>query len=59
MTYSLWDGAIAAGATLDELHKINMGMYPPKFLATIIAWHMTHQQINSHIEDAKAQKMKK
>jgi len=59
MTYMLWDSAIAAGATLEELHRINLGIYPSKFLATIVAWHMTHGQINSHIEDAKAAKMKK
>ena len=56
MTYSLWDSAIAAGATLDELQKIRSGKYDSRFLATLVAWNMTHQQITSHIEDAKSKK---
>jgi hypothetical protein len=56
MTYSIWDSAIAAGATLKELEGIEKGRYSSKFLATLVAWHVTSMQINSHIEDAKAKK---
>ena len=56
MTYSIWDSAIAAGATLDELQKIRSGRYTPRFLASLVAWHMTHQQITSHTEDARSKK---
>jgi hypothetical protein len=59
VTYSLWDSAIAAGATLEELQKMHAGRYSPKFLASLVAWNNMKNMIANHIEDAKAKKIKK
>ncbi len=57
-TYAIWDAAVAAGATLEELEKIQGGDYSSKFLAQLIAWHAGYKGINSNVEDAKAQNSK-
>lgn len=48
--YSVWDAAIAAGATLEELSKLES--YPKKFLAKLVAWHNYHSLIELHGQDA-------
>lgn len=58
MSYALWDAAIAAGATMDELHRMEMGVYPPTLLAKVIAWRKGSIAINNHTEAAKAKAMK-
>jgi hypothetical protein len=58
ISYSVWDAAIAAGATLDELKSIDEGKYPSWFLGKVIAWHMVHRLIDNHQEDAVATSMK-
>ena len=51
ITFPLWEAAIAAGATLDELN--NLDSYPKRFQAKLIAWHQKHQIVKMHQEDAK------
>ncbi len=48
--YSEWDAAIAAGATLDELLRLEQ--YPIMFRAKLIAWHNYHRAIEMHAQDA-------
>jgi len=50
----LWEAAIAAGATLDELEKIDSGEYTIKFQARLIAWHQKHKIVQMHEQDAVA-----
>jgi len=50
--YPLWDAAVAAGATLDELEKMEQGGYKPKFLHKVIAWKLNRDQIEMHKQDA-------
>ena len=46
LQFSLWDAAIAAGATLQELADIDK--FPKQFRAKIIAWYEGHQLIKLH-----------
>jgi hypothetical protein len=57
-TYAVWDAAIAAGATLEELDRVQSGDYSSKFLAHLIAWHAGYKGINSNVEDAKSKHAK-
>lgn len=50
MHYSVFDAAIAAGATLEELSKLES--YPKPFLAKLVAWHNFHSLIELHGQDA-------
>ena len=50
MTFPLWEAAIAAGATLDELQRIDS--YPREFRAKVVAWHQKHKLVRSHEQDA-------
>ena len=50
LMFPLWEAAIAAGATLDELSKLDD--YPKKFLAKLIAWHIKHRLVRMHEQDA-------
>jgi hypothetical protein len=59
MSYAIWDAAIAAGASMDELKAIDEGQYPSWFLGKIIAWHIAHRQISSHSDDAVAKSVRK
>jgi len=52
--YSVWDAAIAAGATLEELSKLES--YPKAFLAKLVAWHNFHSLIELHGQDASSSK---
>jgi hypothetical protein len=54
--FSVWDAAIAAGATLDELSRLEE--YPKKFLAKLVAWHGYHSLVNLHGQDAASPKGK-
>lgn len=58
MSYAIWDAAIAAGASLDELRDIDKGKYPSWFLGKIIAWHIASRLIHNHQEDAVAASIK-
>ncbi|MBD3251180.1 hypothetical protein GF380_01775 [Candidatus Uhrbacteria bacterium] len=49
--YPLWDAAIDAGATLDELQSLDE--YPKRFQAQLIAWHQIKKLINLHTEEAR------
>jgi len=50
----VFDAAIAAGATLDELARIDA--YPKAFLAKLVAWHQLSNLIRVHQEDASQEK---
>ena len=56
--FSIWEAATAAGATLDELVKIERGEYPSWFLARLVAWHQLHGLVAMHREDAARPKTK-
>jgi len=55
----LWEAAIAAGAGLDELEKLDRGGYPVVFQARLIAWHQKHKIVRMHEQDAVAQAAKR
>jgi hypothetical protein len=57
MTFPLWEAAIAAGATLDELQRLDD--YPKPFLAKLIAWHQKHNIVRTHEQDAVARATEK
>ena len=52
--FPLWDAAISAGATLDELEKVDQGGYKGKFLAKVMAWKRTRNFVDLHSSDAQA-----
>lgn len=53
VSYPLWDAAIAAGASLDELERLDEGEYSIKMQAKLIAWHQLHQLVEAHKEEAR------
>lgn len=57
-TFAIWDAAIAAGATLDELQELHTGKYSSRFLAHLVAWNALKNAINSNVEDAKSEKLR-
>lgn len=59
ISFAAWEAAVAAGATLEDLRRLDRGGYPPAFVAKLIAWHDTHRLIDAHIEDAKSMAMRK
>lgn len=48
--FSIWEAAIAAGASLDELMRLEE--YPKWFLAKLVAWYETHKMVELHSQDA-------
>ncbi len=50
IAFPLWEAAIAAGATLDELARLDS--FPVKFQARLIAWHQKHELVAMHRQDA-------
>ena len=59
ITYPLWEAAIAAGACLDELEKLDRGDYPVKFQARLLAWHQKHMIVSANVQDAVSKASKK
>jgi hypothetical protein len=60
MGFAEWDAAIAAGATLTELHQWDNGVvFSNRFKAKVVAWHRLSSLIGTHVEDARARKMEK
>jgi hypothetical protein len=59
MSFPVWDAAIAANATLDELEKLDAGQYPKIFVAKLVAWHMLKRQIDLHSQDAQITEQKR
>jgi len=57
MTFPLWEAAIAAGATLDELNRLDD--YPARFQAKLIAWHQKHRIVLLHEQDAVSEAARK
>lgn len=56
LEFSGWEAAVAAGATLDELLKWANGEYPRPFMAKVIAWHILHNAVEMHFNDAMTSK---
>lgn len=56
MHFSEWEAAVAAGASLDELMRLDE--YPKKFRAKLIAWHEFHKLMILHTQDAATPKAK-
>jgi hypothetical protein len=59
LTFPLWEAAIAAGATLDDLEKLDRGGYQVDFQARLLAWHSIHNQVEMHRQDAVARAMER
>lgn len=57
--FALWEAAIEAGATLDELNKLFEGGYSPRFLAYLLAWHRLHKAVELHSEAAAMRDLNK
>ena len=57
LTFPLWEAAVAANATLDELERLDD--YPKTFLAKLIAWHQKHRIVQMHEQDAAARAAEK
>jgi len=57
VTFQLWEAAISAGATLDELTKLDT--YPKAFQAKLIAWFEKHNLVKTHRQAAAAEAAKK
>ena len=57
ITFPLWEAAIAAGATLDELSRLDD--YSKRFQAKLIAWHQKHKIVQLHEQDARSKAMNK
>lgn len=53
LSFSIWDAAIAAGAGIEDLWKLDQGLYPHSFVAKILAWHRGKIAIDNHTEAAK------
>ena len=51
--FELWEAAVAAGL---DVSLLDLGAYPIRFLAKLIAWYRYHNLINTHIEIAKQPK---
>jgi len=54
MYYAEFDAAVAAGATLDELLRLET--FPKWFRAKLVAWHNLNNLIYLHGQDAAAPK---
>lgn len=54
LSFPLWEAAVAAGATLEELRRLHRGLYRKDFVVSLLAWHEMHQTVALHIEDARA-----
>lgn len=59
VSFTKWEAAVAAGATLDELKKLHAGVYPNAFIAKLIAWHNMHELVEANADDAVARDMKR
>jgi hypothetical protein len=59
MSYIIWSAAIAAGATLDQLEKLEQGGYSRAFLAKVVAWYNISRLIDLHANDAQNEAIKK
>lgn len=54
--FSEWEAAVAAGASLDELMRLDK--YPIEFRAKLVAWHGYHKLVELHAQDAAVPKGK-
>ena len=58
-SYPLWDAAVAAGATLDELEKLDEGGYPRELQIKLLAWREMSRLVALHTEDARARALER
>jgi len=60
LRYHLWEAAIAAGATLEELQQLDQGtIFAHPFKVALLAWHGLHQEVEKHGTDASIKKPKR
>ena len=59
LTFPVWEAAVAAGATLDELKKLDDGKYPIAFQARLIAWYEKHRLVVMHTQEAVSKAMER
>jgi len=59
MSFPLWEAATAAGASLDELEKLESGGYATWFQAKLVAWHQLHQIVEQNKQDAVSRVMER
>ena len=59
MSYKIWEAAIAAGASLDEMERLEQGHYSNAFLAKLVAWYNMSEAIHMHSEEAKSDAIKR
>ena len=59
LSFPTWDAAINAGATLDELEKMDNGGYKPMFVAKLVAWDTIKRHIQLHSQDAQITEQKR
>lgn len=52
IVFTLWEAGVAAGATLEELIRLDAGVYGNKFSARLIAWHNLHILVDINQKDA-------
>lgn len=58
MAFEVFDSAIAAGANIEDLWKIDNGEYPSTFVAKLIAWNRGRKLIENNVSDASVQHSK-
>jgi hypothetical protein len=49
-SFAEWEAAVASGATLNELEKLENGGYSKTFRAKMLAWHKLHKAVEMHSE---------
>jgi len=59
MSFPLWEAAITAGASLTELEKLDAGGFSVRFQGKLMGWHMLHQLVGLHKQDAAARASEK
>lgn len=55
----LWEAAIEAGATLDELEKMDSGGYSNRFLSRLMVWYQRRKLFEAHVSEAESEYIKK
>lgn len=58
-SFEVINAFVEAGATTDELLKMEEGKYPPWFVARIIAWYRGSILVSANKEDAIARKQQR
>jgi len=57
--FEMWDSFVQAGATINELEKLDAGEYDRRFVAKVMAWRRGRAYSEAHQADAQAKEMKR